>query len=97
VTRIDVYVDDALPAQVAAAFTWAAYRSDDNQVWTLVPSGGVGFEPFANRFEIPIAGTQGRYLKVVTRPLLPEATTDPPFESVLVTETQFISGPCQPL
>jgi hypothetical protein len=91
VNRIDVYVDDALTAQVASAFTWTAYRSDDNQSWTLVSSGDVAFGLFARRFEIPIAATQARYLKVVTRPLLPSVTDDPNFDSVFVTEVMAVT------
>jgi hypothetical protein len=92
VNRIYVYVDDALTPQVAAALTWAAYRSDDNQVWTLVPSGGVQFDPPALRFEIPIATTQARYLKVVTPPLSVAVTSAPEFEAVLVTEVQALTS-----
>lgn len=91
VNRIDVYVDEPLPVEVAATLTWLAYRSDDNQTWTPVPLfGSVRFEPFVNRFEIPIAPGPGRYLKVVTRPLLPSITSDPRLESVFVTELQLL-------
>jgi hypothetical protein len=90
VNRIDVYVDKPLPPDVAATLTWAAYRSDDNLTWTGVSVAGARFETSANRFEIRFAAGSSRYVKVVTRPLLPSATVEPLFMSVFVTELQTL-------
>jgi hypothetical protein len=89
VNRIFVWVDQPLPSEVAGAFPWSAYRSDDNLHWMPVPiTGAVQFGVLDNRFEIPIADTQARYVKVVTRPLPLGVTTDRRFGSILVTEVQ---------
>lgn len=91
VNTIYVWVDRALPAELAATFVWAAYRSEDNLTWTPVAlAGSVTFGVFDNRFEIPIAETQARYLKVVTRPLAAGATLEPRYSSVLVTELELL-------
>lgn len=89
VNAVWVWVDRTLPAAVSGAFAWTAYRSDDNLSWTPVPlAGPVSFAPFNNRFEIPIAQTQARYLKVVVKPLAAAVTTDTRYRDVLVTEMQ---------
>ena len=46
------------------------------------------FGVFENRFDIPIARTRARYLKVVTRPITTAVTSDPQYNAVLVTELQ---------
>ncbi len=93
VNLVYVWVDRPLPAPVAAAFAWEAYRSDDNLVWTPVPLGGpVTFALFQNRFEIPIRDVQAKYLKVVTRPLAVGVTLDDQYRNVLVTEVQFFEA-----
>ena len=90
VQLIYLWVDRRLPPEVAAAFSWTAYRSDDNQNWTQVPlAGPVVFAPFDNRFEIPVASARAPYFKVVTRPLAAGVTQDPLFSSILVTEIQL--------
>ena len=90
VNLVYVWVDKPLPAAVAGAFAWEAYRSDDNLNWTAVPvAGPITFGLFQNRFEIPIQRTQARYLKVVTRPLPVGVTLDEQYRSILVTELQF--------
>ncbi len=90
VNRIRVWVDRALPPAVSGAFPWDVYRSDDGQHWTTVPRAGpVSFATIENRFEIPIAETAARYLKVVTRPLDAAVTTDARFRDVWVTEVQI--------
>lgn len=89
VNLLYVWVDKPLPAGVAGAFTWDAFRSDDNLNWTPVPlAGPVTFGLFQNRFEIPIAETQAKYLKVVTRPLAVGVTIDDQYRSIRVTELQ---------
>jgi hypothetical protein len=88
VNVIHVYVDRQLPLAVWSAFVWSAYASDDNVTWTQVAVDRVGirFGVFDNRFEIPIARTEARYLKLVVAPLLPGVTTSPELQSILVTE-----------
>ncbi|HEU4382181.1 MAG TPA: hypothetical protein VFR85_01660 [Anaeromyxobacteraceae bacterium] len=89
VNAIWVWVDRPLPGPVSGAILWTAYRSDDNLNWTPVPLAGlVAFAPLNNRFEIPIAQTQARYLKVVARPLAAAVTTDARYRDILVTEMQ---------
>jgi hypothetical protein len=89
VNELRVWVDRRLPPAISAAFTWAVYRSDDNQAWTPVAlSGGARFSALETRFEIPIARTSARYLKVVTRPLASGVTTDPTYAQIAVTELQ---------
>lgn len=91
VSEIHVAVDRPLPPEVAGAFSWSAYRSDDNLSWTPVAlAGPVAFGAFDDRFEIPIERTEARYLKVVTRPLPQGATLDPRFADVLVTEIELL-------
>jgi hypothetical protein len=89
VNTVWVWVDRPLPATVSGAFVWTAYRSNDNLDWTQVPlAGPVAFAPFNNRFEIPIAPTPARYLKVVVKPLAAAVTTDVRYRDILVTEMQ---------
>ena len=92
-----LWVDRSLPPEIAAAFTFDVWRSDDNTTWTRLnqaapPSGGapVQFSSFQNRFEIGIEQVQARYLKVVARPLGAGVTTDRRFANVLVTELQLL-------
>lgn len=97
VTPVDlvyVYVDKSMPESVARNFLWTAYRSDDNQTGDWTPVGTTGtatFDPLLNRFQIPIARTAARYLKVVTQPLNNGVTTDPTLQEINVTEIQFYS------
>jgi len=91
VNRLQVWVDRQLPPEVAAAYGWTAWRSDDNQRWAPVAiTGPVTFNAFQSEFEIPIAETRARYLKVVTQPLAAGVTTDPAYASVQVTELQLL-------
>jgi hypothetical protein len=89
VDALHVWVDRALPPDVAIAYAWSAYRSDDNVSWTAIAAAGpVVFADQSRRFEVPIARTQARYAKVVVRPLAAGITTDSRLASVLVTELQ---------
>lgn len=91
VDTLYVWVDRQLTAQVAAAYQWTVWQSDDNQHWTQIAlTRPVVFSPFQNRFEIAVATTQARYLKAVVKPLDPAATLDKRFGSVLVTELQLL-------
>ena len=75
--------------EIAGFYTWTVYQSEDNVAWTPVTLvRPVSFDPFQNRFQIEVARTQARYLKVVTRPISPAATTDRRFADVFVTEVQ---------
>jgi hypothetical protein len=92
VNQLQVWIDRALPPDVANAYAapgrWIAFRSDDNAVWTPVTILAVAFGVLQNRFEITIAETSARYLKVVTTPLPLGVTVDPRLASVFVTELQ---------
>jgi hypothetical protein len=91
VNTLWVWVDRQLPGLIAAQFVWTAFQSDDNLNWTVLPiTAPVVFGAFDNRFEITIPTTRARYLKVVTAPLLPSATTDPRFADIQVTELQAL-------
>ncbi len=85
-----VWVDRPLPEVVVRAFSWAAYRSDDNLSWTPVTVSAVAFGAFDNRFEITIERTEARYLKVVTRPLPLGTVLDSRFQDILVTEIELL-------
>ncbi len=92
-TQVDLvylWVDRRLPADVAAALAWSAYRSDDGENWTAVAiAGPVHFGTFDSRFEIQVAGAPAPYFKVVARPLAVGVTTDAQFQHVLATEIQL--------
>lgn len=89
VNSLWVWVDRQLPPAIVSAYVFTAWSSNDNFTWTQIPvTGPVIFGVFQNRFEIPVARTQARYLKVVTRPLTPAVTADPQYRAVLVTELQ---------
>ncbi len=87
---IYVFVDKNLPGNVWGAFSWAVYKSDDNQNWTVVDGApSVTFGTFQNRFEITLpAQTGARFIKVVTKPLDPAVTSDPQFSDIFATEMQ---------
>jgi len=92
VNTVYLWVDRQLPAAVAGAFIWEAYQSDDNLKWTPIAiTAPVVFGTFQNRFELTLATTAARYLKVVTRPLPALVTTDRRFSEIFVTEAQFFS------
>ncbi len=85
-----VWVDRRLPPDVAGAFQWTAWRSDDGEHWTSVAlAGPVKFGMLDNRFEIPVAPTRAPYVKVVVKPLPLGVTTDQQYFTILVTEIQL--------
>jgi hypothetical protein len=88
VTSLWLWVDRALPAEIWRTFAFTVWQSDDNATWIPVSAGSAIFDTFQNRFEIPIASTRARYLKVVTKPLPPAVTVDRQFADILVTELQ---------
>ncbi|MHB1024582.1 MAG: hypothetical protein ACYC24_02620 [Desulfobacteria bacterium] len=88
INTLYVWVDrDA--AQVADAFSWRIYTSDDNQNWTFrqIVSPAV-YSPTFNRFEIRFANVKSRYVKVVTAPLSPVVPFASAYPTILVTELQ---------
>jgi hypothetical protein len=88
---LHVWVDRQLPPEVVNSMgpTFTAYRSSDNVSWVPVPIvGPVVFGAFQNRFEVTIAQTQTRYIKVVTTPLAAGVTSDRVFANIFVTEIQ---------
>lgn len=92
VNTVWVTVDRLLDAEVQASFTWQAYSSDDNMIWSPIAiTGPVVFDTLRLRFEIPIEQTRARYVKVATRPLGPAVTTDPDLRAIGVTELQFLA------
>lgn len=97
VNTLYVWVDRQLPSAIASVYAWTAYQSDDNVTWTQVTvTAPVVFNLFQNRFEIAIAATQARYLKVVTKPLPGAVTADRRFADVFVTELQaYLTVPAE--
>ena len=89
VNTLFLWVDRPVPQELVAAFTFTAYKSDDNVHWTQVAVLGPAVFPlFQNRFEITIETTAALFLKVVARPLSPAATGDQRLADILVTEIQ---------
>lgn len=76
-------------AQVADAFSWRIYTSDDNQNWVLRQTVSPAvYSPTFNRFEIRFANVNSRYVKVVTAPLTPVVPFASAYPTILVTELQ---------
>ena len=100
VDQIRVWVDRPLSTPVANYFSWAVYTSPDNtdnSTWNLVATvSPARFATFDNRFEIPFSRVKTRFIKVVTRPLLPTVPDASNFAHIFVTEIQAfntVSGP----
>ncbi len=75
--------------QVADAFSWRIYTSDDNQNWALRQTVSPAiYSPTFNRFEIRFANVNARYVKVATSPLSPAVPFATGFPTILVTELQ---------
>jgi len=83
-----VWVDRDV-AQVADAFSWRIYTSEDNQNWvfrqTVSPAA---YSPTFNRFEVRFANVNSRYVKAVALPLNPAVPFASSFSTILVTELQ---------
>jgi hypothetical protein len=92
VDQIRIWVDRRLSDPVANSFTWDVYTSPDNvdnSTWTLVATvSPADFGTFENRFEINFAAVNTRFIKVVTRPLLPTVLDASNFPNIFVTEMQ---------
>jgi hypothetical protein len=75
--------------QVAGAFSWRIYTSDDNQNWALRQTVSPAiYSPTFNRFEIRFANVNARFVKVATSPLSPAVPFATIFPTILVTELQ---------
>ena len=83
-----VWVDRDI-SQVAGAFSWRIYTSDDNQNWVFrqLVSPAV-YSPTFNRFEIRFGNVTARYVKAVTAPLLPTVPFATAYPTIFVTELQ---------
>ena len=89
VNALYLSVDRTLPAGVAGALSFTAWQSSDNLNWSqLAVTGLAAFDPYVNRFAIPVAQVEARYLKVVVQPLAAGVTTNTQFLSIFVTELQ---------
>ncbi len=81
INTIVVWVDRELPPSIAGAFSWRVYTSDDNLDWVLRQTlSSAPFGPFENTFEVRMASTTSRYVKLVVAPLnagVPDATSWP--------------------
>ena len=93
INTLYVLVDQDV-AQVADAFSWRIYTSDDDpsdgiQIW--IPGQTVSpaiYSPTFNRFEIRFANVTARYVKVVTAPLSPTIPFASAYPTIFVTEIQ---------
>ncbi len=75
--------------QVANAFSWRIYTSEDNQNWIFrqIVSPAT-YSPTFNRFEIRFANVNARYVKVAAAPLSPTVPFASFYPNILVTELQ---------
>lgn len=89
INTIVVWIDRDLTPQIASAFSWRVYTSDDNFDWTLRQTlSSVAFGPFENSFVVRFTATISRYVKLVVSPLnpgIPDATSWP---DIQVTELE---------
>jgi hypothetical protein len=94
VNEIFIYVDRDI-SEIASAFSWDIYTSQDNLNWTLQsPMVTAAFVAFQKRFEIRFPDVQSRYIKVVVNPLSPVVPGASGFPDIFVTEMQaFITQP----
>ncbi|MGB5195918.1 MAG: hypothetical protein WBN64_02525 [Candidatus Deferrimicrobium sp.] len=88
INTLFVWVDRDVE-QVANAFSWQVYTSDDKQNWILRQTVSPAiYSPTFNRFEIRFANINARYVKVVTGPLSPVVPFASGFPTIQVTELQ---------
>jgi hypothetical protein len=93
INTLYVWVDRDV-AQIADAFSWQIYTSDDDpsdgiQIWVLRQTVSPAiYSPTFNRFEIRFANVSARFIKVVTAPLSPTVPFASSFPTILVTELQ---------
>ena len=88
INTLYVWVDRDV-AQVADAFSWRIYTSDDNLNWVLRQTVSPAvYSPTFNRFEIRFANVNARYVKVLSAPLTPVVPFASAYPTILVTELQ---------
>ncbi len=96
VNIIRIWVDRRLTDQIANSYSWSVYTSPDNldtSTWTLVATvAPASFGVFDNRFEITFPTVNTRFLKVVTRPLLPSAPGASAFPNIFITEMEALNS-----
>ncbi len=84
-----VWVDLDLPPDIAAAFTWDVYVSEDRDDWVFHERVSFAdFGPFLRRFEVGFADVTTRYIKLVVSPLAASVPFAADYPSILVTELQ---------
>ncbi len=92
VSEIRIWVDRRLTDPVANSFSWTVYTSPDNtnlSTWTLVATiSPAPFGTFDNVFSISFPSVSTRFIKVVTRPLLPTVPDAASFPNIFVTEME---------
>lgn len=95
VNRLLVWVDRDLPVDVANAFAWEVYSSEDNVIWRRESAvSAAPFGPFENRFQIDFTAITARHIKAVTRPLSAVVPDSSRFQDIFVTEIQaFVRRP----
>jgi hypothetical protein len=94
VNELVVWMDRALPREVASLFEWSAYRSDDNSTWTPVALAAAPAQCSDTSIRVAVPSTASRYLKLVTKPL-PAGVADPALALVFVTELEArVVVPC---
>jgi hypothetical protein len=88
INTLYVWVDREV-TQVADAFSWRIYTSDDNLNWTLRQTVSPAFyNTTFNRFEIRFTNVNARYVKAVASPLTPAIPFSSFYPIILVTELQ---------
>ena len=88
VNNLFVVVDRTIePTELALAFTWQLFRSDDGSAWIPVQTvTDVVWDDFLRRFELRFRDVVSRYLKLVVEPLGPEIPFADRLPDLLVTE-----------
>ncbi len=93
VTLLRIWTVPAPPPDLLSTWTWSAYSSDDNLVWSAVAASPT-LDPVLGTVDLAITATAAHYLKVVTRPLAAGTTSDARYADVWVTELQaFLVAP----
>lgn len=96
VNILRIWVDRRLTDQVANSFSWEVYTSPDNldtSTWTLVATvAPATFGVFDNRFELTLPTVNTRFIKVVTRPLLPSVPGAASFANIFITEMEALAS-----
>ncbi len=84
-----VWVDLDLPPDIAAAFAWDVYVSEDRDDWVFHQRVSFAeFGPFLRRFEVGFANVTTRYVKLVVSPLTAAVPFAADYPNILVTELQ---------